>query len=99
MKKKAAGREAETYRHAPNVAWRRVEEEAVLLNVDTSAYYSLDPIAADIWERLGKGETVSRIVRRIAQEFETPEDRVAKDAEGLIQDLLKEELLTATPDD
>ena len=99
MKKKAAGREAETYRHAPNVAWRRVEEEAVLLNVDTSAYYSLDPIAADIWERLGKGDSLAKIIRRISQDFDTPEDRVAKDAAGFIHDLLQEELLSVAPSD
>lgn len=91
MKKRPSSRAV--YHHAPHVAWRRVEEEAVLLNVDTSEYYSLDPVGAQIWERLGKGDPVAKIARAISREYGMAEARVAKDAEGFIKDLLKEKLL------
>ncbi len=77
----------------PHVAWRRVEEESVLLNVDTSEYYSFDPVATQIWERLGQGETEGHIAASLAKVYGTPAARVSKDTREFIADLLKERLI------
>lgn len=84
---------AGAYRHMSHVAWRRVEEESVLLNADTSEYYSLDPVATLIWERLGRGESLDRIANHVAEEYAVPGERAAKDAQAFISDLLKEGLI------
>jgi len=81
------------FKHAPHVAWRRVEEEAVLLNVDSSDYYSLDPVAADIWERLGKGDTLQKAAARISKDYAVSEEKAAKDARSFVRDLVAEKLL------
>ena len=97
MAKKPKKETDSTFAHSAHIAWRRVEEEAVLLNVDTSEYYSLDPVATDIWERLGKGDKVGKIVKAVAAEYGTPEPRVLKDADQFIRDLLAEKLLISKP--
>lgn len=83
------------YRHAAHVSWRLVDDEAVLLNVDTSEYYSLDPVGAELWDRLGKGEALEQAAAAVAREFGEPAARVEKDARALVRDLLAERLLEA----
>jgi hypothetical protein len=81
------------FRHAAHVSWRLVDDEAVLLNVDTSEYYSLDPVGALLWERLGKGEALEAAARAVAAEYGVPAARVQADARELIADLVAEGLL------
>ena len=75
------------------VAWRQVEEEAVLLNVDTSEYYSLNPVAAEIWEKLEKGETLRKTVKFLAASYGEPSEKIARDAREFLSDLLREGLI------
>lgn len=91
--KKVLGGEKKRYRHAAHVSWRRVDAEAVILNVDTSEYYSLDEVAAEIWERLGRGKTLSATVAEVAALYGERPERVEKDARALVKDLLSERLL------
>lgn len=84
---------AQKYRHMPHVAWRRVEEESVLLNVDTSEYYSLDPVGTQVWERLGKGEDAQRIAAVLAEDYGVAPARAAADVRAFISDLLREKLI------
>lgn len=93
MKRRPSNVGKPAYKAAPHVAWRRVEEESVLLNVDTSEYYSLDPIATEIWERIGKGNSLDQISRTLAREYHTPMARVQKDAIEFIDTLLGKRLL------
>lgn len=81
------------YRHAAHVSWRLVDDEAVLLNVDTSEYYSLDPVGAELWERLGKGESLQQAATGVAKAYGEEGSRVEKDARALVKDLLAERLL------
>jgi hypothetical protein len=86
-------RSVKRFRHAAHVSWRRVDDEAVLLNVDTSEYYSLDPVGADLWERLGRGEALETAARAIAADYGVAPARVDADARDLVADLLSEGLL------
>ena len=91
--KKPLDAEKKRYRHASHVSWRRVDAEAVILNVDTSEYYSLDEVAAELWERLGRGKTVAAAAAEVADLYGERPERVEKDARALVKDLLSERLL------
>ncbi len=84
---------AARYRHAAHVSWRLVDDEAVILNVDTSEYYSLDPVAAELWARLGKGQDLAQASAAVAKAYDEKPERVEKDARALVKDLLAEKLL------
>lgn len=92
MKKTLDG-EKTRYRHAGHVSWRRVDAEAVILNVDTSEYYSLDEVAAEMWERLGRGKTLPVVVSEVSVLYGERAERVGKDARALVKDLVSEGLL------
>ena len=92
MAKKSAAR---AYKHSPNTAWRLVDGEAVILNLDSSEYFSLNAAGAAIWEKLGKGETPDRIHAAICEEFEVPPAKALEDISALIKELSGAGLLLA----
>ena len=83
------------YRHAENISWRRVGAEAVLLDLDTSAYYSLNEVGIIVWERLGAGDGVEAIAAAVCKQYDAREPEVRKHVEGLIADLVAKGLLHA----
>jgi hypothetical protein len=84
MAKKSAVR---TYKHSPNTAWRLVDGDAVILNLDSSEYFSLNAAGAMIWEKLGKGEQPDRIQAAVCEEFEVPPAKALADIADLIKSL------------
>jgi hypothetical protein len=81
------------YKQAENITWRRVENELVLLNLDTSDYFTLNEIGGIIWERLGEGATIEDIQDKICQEYEVTAAQANKDITTLIAKLRKANLL------
>lgn len=51
-----------------------VQDELMMLNVEQGAYYSLDPIAAEIWNMLENPAGVGDIVEKLLNRYDvTPE--------------------------
>jgi hypothetical protein len=89
----SAEKDQKRYKHSPDTAWRRVEGEAVILDLKSSRYYSLNDSAAFIWERLDSGATVSEIAPILSAEYDVSTAAAARDAAALVRDLQKEKLL------
>ncbi len=59
------------YRSTPDVSFSMLnEEEAVLLDLKTRRYYSLNETGATIWQGLQAGHDVSRIADALVEAFE-----------------------------
>lgn len=71
----------------PSVTWRRTGEEAVILNLDTSEYYSANEAGAFIWERLAAGASSGAIAGELAEEYGLPPSRAAADVEDFLGEL------------
>ncbi len=84
---------AQRFKHAPDTAWRRIDDEAVVLDLRTSVYYSLNDTAALIWECIGEGLTTEAIVERLAEDFDPPREAARRDVQELLRDLSKNELI------
>lgn len=81
------------FRHSPQSAWRRVESEAIVLDLETSVYYSLNEVGAYAWERLGEGKTVDDVLAAIVSEFDVAESTARKDLDELVAKLRERRLL------
>jgi len=81
-------------RHAKHVAWRKVDDEVVILDLETSVYYSLNETAGHIWELVGKGLSEQAIADELAEEYGQSVKTVQKDVSALIKKLKKENLIT-----
>ena len=70
-----------------SVSWRKTGEEAVLLDLETSEYYSLNDTGTFIWERFAAGKPLSSITEELAAEYGISAGQAARDAEAFLKDL------------
>lgn len=82
------------YRHSEHVSWRRVEDEAVVLDLNTSVYFSLNEIGAMIWERLGAGDSPEQIQAAVYEEYDVEPSLAWRHIEALVAQMLGEKLLS-----
>jgi hypothetical protein len=80
---------------AKKLAWRRVDDEIVILNLETSVYFSLDGIGSEIWEMIHQKKSEQEIVESLVKKYSSTEDIIRKDVQNLIKQLKKEKLLLA----
>ncbi len=79
--------------HNPDIAWRVIDEEAVLLAIESTTYYSLDPVGTFIWKGFEKTTTRDEALSRVVEAYEVDEATAAKDLDELLGDLVSEKLL------
>ncbi|MBI5624199.1 MAG: PqqD family protein [Elusimicrobia bacterium] len=86
-------RQEETFRHSPDTAWRRVEDDAVVLDLRSGVYFSLNDTAARMWELLGEGLDAAEVAEQVSEEYGQELSEVRADLGGLVRQLRKEGLL------
>ena len=79
--------------HSPEAVYQTVGEEAVLINLNTGAYYSLNDTGTVFWELLDGRRTVAECARRIAADYEVEAEVVEADLLELATDLQNEGLI------
>ena len=75
------------------ITWRQVNDEAVILDLETSEYFSANEAGSRIWELLSSGTPVSGIAGTISAEYGIPTEDAAGDTEDFIKDLLERKLI------
>ena len=84
----------ERYKQSGNVSWRRVGDEIVILDLETSAYFSLNETSAFIWERLVAGFSAEEAAEALVRQYGAKPDEAKKHVKAQIQNLLKAKALT-----
>ncbi len=82
-------------KHSPHAAWRKVADEAVILDVDTANYFSLGGTGLRVWELLAKATTPADLTAVLEREFEAPPGAIARDIKDLLSTLRRERLIEA----
>ena len=81
----------------PDVVWREVDGEVVLLNVVTGQYFGLDPVGSQVWILLqsmgSKGANLHTLCDLVTARFEVDLATAERDLSALISDLLAQQLL------
>jgi len=80
-------------RLSKKTVWRKVDDEAVIMNIENGNYYSLDEIGTEIWEQFVKGLSLGEIIQKIAGKYGVESGMVQRDIEKLIKTLLKEKII------
>lgn len=70
-----------------SVTWRKTGEEAVILDLETSEYYSLNDTGTFIWELAAAGKPLSSIAAVLSAEYGISAEEAARDAESFLKDL------------
>lgn len=82
----------------PDVVWRLVEDEVVLLNVSTGQYYSLDEIGSRVWALLPQtGVTLPALRDALLTEYDAEPAAVDRDLQALFDRLTSADLVVTLP--
>jgi len=76
---------------------RSVGEETVLLNLQTEQYYVLNDVGSRVLHHLTSGATPAEAIERLAEEYDVGRDRLQRDVERVIEDLLAAALVEFRP--
>ncbi len=81
----------------PDILYREIEGEAVVLNPKTGIYYGLDPMGTRIWHLIEQHKSLERVSRSLQQEFNVEENRCRTDLLKFTGDLRKNGLIERVP--
>jgi len=83
----------ETVTVPPQVMFRLVGDEAVLLDLQSGMYFGLDPVGARMWNLLAEGRTLADVASTVAEEYGVEVGRVQSDILELVATLRGKGLL------
>ena len=82
---------------APGVLAQTVQDEGVLLHLETESYFGLNPMATLVWQGLEAGATLRAIHDRILADFAVEAEQLEHDIIDLIEELRQAGLVVAEP--
>jgi hypothetical protein len=80
-------------RRSPNATHQAVGEEAILVDLNTGTYYSLNDTGAMFWELLDGQRTISACAQAIAAEYDVEVEQVEADLLELAAEFQQEGLI------
>jgi hypothetical protein len=78
---------------ADDVMLREVEAEAVLLNLATEDYFSLNEVGTQMFLTLCKSSTIQQAFEELLELYDVDADVLKNDLQALINTLLSQELV------
>jgi hypothetical protein len=76
-----------TVRIREDVVFRKLEGEAVILNLATGTYYGLDAVGTRIWELIQEQGGVDAVLEAMLHKYEVEPARCEQDLLGLLRKL------------
>jgi hypothetical protein len=80
---------------SPDVVFRDLSGEAVLLNLQTGVYYGLDPVGTRMWSLINEGRDLHAVVEALAEEYDAERSTIEADLLKLIAELRLKGLVTS----
>jgi hypothetical protein len=84
--------------NSPQVINETIDGEAIMINLATGSYYSLDRVGGDVWSLLEVSLPVDDIVAELGRRYEATEDDIRRGVDDLLQQLSGEELVVPCGD-
>ena len=82
-----------------NVLIRILEQDSVLLNLETERYFGLDAVGTRMWQVMTTSRTVEAALAQLAEEYDAPLGTLRIDLTNLLQHLLENGLIAMQPAD
>jgi hypothetical protein len=79
----------------PEVVFRRVGSEVVLVHLRTNQIFALNETGARFWELFEQGKTRAEIEAVLRAEFDVADDQLAREIDDLLQALAREDIVRA----
>ncbi len=78
---------------APQVISETIDGEAVMINLPTGNYYSLNDAGGEVWTLIERAASVEEMVATLAGRYEGAREEIERSVSELIDRLLGEELI------
>jgi hypothetical protein len=82
---------------APDVLFRIVGDEAVLLNLKTELYLGLDPVGTRMWTVLTNASSIQDAYMTLLEEYDVDPERLRSDLSDFVGKLWLQTLITIDP--
>src|ERR1700746_2734056 len=82
---------------APDVLFRLVGDEAVLLNLKTELYLGLDPVGTRMWHVLKDAPSIQAAYDTLLGEYEVEPERLQADLDEFLGKLVEQKLVEIGP--
>lgn len=76
-----------------DIAWRIVEGEAILLDLEDAAVLRLNPVAAEIWNHIDGTRTVDDLAAHIQRTFDVGAWRARRDVRRFVGQLRRRDFV------
>lgn len=83
-------------RVAPNrdaIAAKVIDGEAILMNVRSGVYYSMEGVGVFVWEGIEQGASLEEVAERVARRYGVSREQAEADLAVLVSELLREEIV------
>ena len=78
---------------AESVTFEVVADEAILIDINTGTYFSLNEVGTEFWEMLDGVQTIAQHAATIAAKYEVESSMVVDDLLELANEMAKDNLL------
>ena len=82
----------------PDMVFSHIDDEVVMMSIETGEYYGLNPVASIIWELLEKPNTFNQLIELLMNEFEIDESTCQKDVTLFLNQLIEKKLVIPVDD-
>jgi hypothetical protein len=82
-----------TYKIAEDVLSKTVDDEEVIVNLNTGTYFGLNPTGTVIWNHLKKGSDTALILSDLLEQFDASEEELKQDMEHFVAQLQSQKML------
>lgn len=76
------------------MVFSEMDGEIVMMSIENSEYYGLDPIASRIWELLEQPATIEQLVEKLMEEYEVDYNTCLLDVIAFSDELLEKKILS-----
>ncbi len=83
------------WKHSPDVVYRDLEGEAVILDLASGTYFGLNEVGTRVWRMIDEGRDAAEIVDIVATEYQADRGTIAQDVARLLNDLSARRLIVA----
>ena len=80
-----------------HVLFQQLEDEAVILDVQSGGYFGLNEVGTFVWQQLAAGQEVPGIVRAMRDHYEVDEARASADVTVFLSALQEQGLVILHP--
>ena len=81
------------YWQKPEIAWRHIDGEAVLIDPAEGIVFVLNEVGAQVWDLIDKPRFVDEIEREVISQYDVEKECLRRDIQRFLEDLAARELI------